>query len=299
MSKKCSKKVQKLSKPRGPESWKKSISLERLKISSFRLKFSISLENFNLAWSFQSWPWEFPTETGFGGWHAWNFQSHLKMSFVSISLENFNPGGRSWYFFKIWALWVCGLRTQFSDIFGTIFAYLVDAFVWWPCPTLARLRGVWEPPTPDPEKAPQKNPKFRKSRESLKLLTNSCALFFKEIPCLLWGDVADLGFRESSASAKKTLPTYFSEQKLNTNFFFSKFSGAAGISRQNPGISRQKHLISLVSRDIPKFLAPTPSHGRPLPKRKISGPKSLGLGSFFVPDEDQRFSWLSNTYLYF
>ena len=37
----------------------------------------------------------------------------------------------------------------------------------------------------------------------------------------------------------------FRERKLNTNFFLSNFSGAAGISRQNPGISRQKGLISL------------------------------------------------------
>ena len=74
------------------------------------------------------------------------------------------------------------------------------------------------------------------------------------------------------------------ERKLNPNFFFSNFSGTPGISRQNPGISRQKSLISPVSRGIPNFLAPTPSCGRTLPHRKISGLKSLGLGSFFVPD---------------
>ena len=73
-------------------------------------------------------------------------------------------------------------------------------------------------------------------------------------------------------------------QKLNPNIFFSNFSGASGISRQNPGISRQKSLIPWASRDIPNFLAPTPSRGRPLPHQKISGLKSLGLGSFFVPD---------------
>ena len=61
--------------------------------------------------------------------------------------------------------------------------------------------------------------------------------------------------------------------KLNTNIFFSNFSGTTGISEQNPGISRQKCLISLVSRDIPNFLAPTPSCGRPPPHRKISGLK--------------------------
>ena len=41
------------------------------------------------------------------------------------------------------------------------------------------------------------------------------------------------------------------------------FSAASGIFRQNPGISRQKSLIPWVSRDIPNFLAPTPSRGRP------------------------------------
>ena len=71
---------------------------------------------------------------------------------------------------------------------------------------------------------------------------------------------------------------------MNTNFFFSNFSGTSGISRQNPGISRQQSLISLVSRDIQNFLAPTPSRGRLPPRPKISGPKSLGLGSFFFPD---------------
>ena len=50
------------------------------------------------------------------------------------------------------------------------------------------------------------------------------------------------------------------------------------------GISRQKSLISLVSRDIPNLLAPTPSCGRPLPPQKTSGLKSLGLGPFFMPD---------------
>ena len=74
------------------------------------------------------------------------------------------------------------------------------------------------------------------------------------------------------------------ERKLNTNFFPSNFSGTYGISQQNPRISRQKSLVSLVSRDIPNFSAPTPSRGRPPPHRRISGPKRLGLGSLFLPD---------------
>ena len=34
-----------------------------------------------------------------------------------------------------------GPKTQVSDIFWTIFAYLVDAFLWWPCPMLARYKA--------------------------------------------------------------------------------------------------------------------------------------------------------------
>ena len=70
-------------------------------------------------------------------------------------------------------------------------------------------------------------------------------------------------------------------RELNTNLFFSNFSGTPGTSRQNPGISRPKVWFPCVSRDIPNFLAPTRSRGRPPPHRKISGTKSLGLGSFF------------------
>ena len=92
-------------------------------------------------------------------------------------------------------------------------------------------------------------------------------------------------YRSCAASRKSFLRLhFFRERKLNTNFFFSNFSGNSGISRQNPGISRPKSLISLVSRDVSNFLAPTRSRGRPPPHPKISGPKSLGLGSFFFPD---------------
>ena len=77
--------------------------------------------------------------------------------------------------------------------------------------------------------------------------------------------------RENPRKIGKTTKNW--GQKLNTTFFCSNFSGAAGISRQNPGISRQKSLISLVSRDIPNFLPPTPACGRPLPHRKRSDQK--------------------------
>ena len=72
-------------------------------------------------------------------------------------------------------------------------------------------------------------------------------------------------------------------QELNTNFSFSNLSGTPEISRQHPGISRQTVLFPWASKDIPNFLAPTPSRGRPMPHPKTSGPKNLGLGSFFFP----------------
>ena len=71
------------------------------------------------------------------------------------------------------------------------------------------------------------------------------------------------------------------DENVNPNIFFSNFSGRF---RDIPAKSRdipQKSLIPWVSRDIPNFLAPTPSRGRPPPHQKISGLKSLGLGSFF------------------
>ena len=95
----------------------------------------------------------------------------------------------------------------------------------------------------------------------------------------------------ASGSLPENVLSLIRGQKVNTNCFFSNFSGAAGISHQNPGISRQESLISLVSRDIPKILAPTNSWGRPLTHRKISGLKSLGLCSFFVPDLRENQYW--------
>ena len=63
----------------------------------------------------------------------------------------------------------------------------------------------------------------------------------------------------------------------------SKFSGAPGISGQK---SRQKVSFPWILKDIPTFLAPTPSHERLPPHRKISGPKRLSLCSFFLPEFD-------------
>ena len=63
-----------------------------------RLKFSISIEIFNLAWNFQSWPSEFPTEySGLVGSSleifnlAWKIQSRMAILIFSI----FAPLGHS------------------------------------------------------------------------------------------------------------------------------------------------------------------------------------------------------------
>ena len=90
----------------------------------------------------------------------------------------------------------------------------------------------------------------------------------------LW---AILRFPTSVASTSR-------ERRLNTNFLFLKLFGRP---RDIPAKSRDippKKFDSCVSRDISNFLAPTPSRGKPLPHWKISGPKSLGLGSFFFPE---------------
>ena len=72
--------------------------------------------------------------------------------------------------------------------------------------------------------------------------------------------------------------------KVGHNFFSQTFLAPPGFPAKNPGVSHQKVWFPWVSKDIPNFLAPTPSRGRLPPHPKISGPKSLGLGPFFLPD---------------
>ena len=69
-----------------------------------------------------------------------------------------------------------------------------------------------------------------------------------------------------------------------TQTIFRNFSGTAGTSQQNPGVSRPRSLVSLVSRHMPDFWPPALQVEDPHPHRKISGPKSLSLCSFFLPD---------------
>ena len=112
-----------------------------------------------------------------------------------------------------------------------------------------------------------------------------CREFWRTVGiCFQHSVLANLGFLGVLFGTHLGTPALKQGPKIEPKHFFWNFSGASGLSRQNPGISRQRTLIPWVSRDIPNFLAPTPSCGRPLPHRKISGLKSLGLGSFFVPD---------------
>ena len=72
---------------------------------------------------------------------------------------------------------------------------------------------------------------------------------------------------------------------IEHKLFFLKFFGRPrDIPPQNPGMSRQKVCFSWVSRDIPNFLAPTPSRGRSPPHPKISGTKKFGFGFLFLPE---------------
>ena len=56
-------------------------------------------------------------------------------------------------------------------------------------------------------------------------------------------------------------------------FFSQTFRAPPGCPGKIPGYLAKKRLVSLVSRDIPNFSAPTPSRGRPPPHPKISGQK--------------------------
>ena len=78
--------------------------------------------------------------------------------------------------------------------------------------------------------------------------------------------------------------SYIGDENWTQSFFSQTFWPPPGYPAKNPRMSRQKVWFPWASKDLPSFLAPTPSRGRPPPHPKISGPKSLGLGSFFLPD---------------
>ena len=83
-------------------------------------------------------------------------------------------------------------------------------------------------------------------------------------------------------TTRNFLHSFLGNENWTQTFLSQTFRAfLAGYPGKIPGYPAKKSLISLVSRGIPNFLAPTPSSGGPPPQRKISGLKSLGLGSFF------------------
>ena len=72
-------------------------------------------------------------------------------------------------------------------------------------------------------------------------------------------------------------------RELNTNFFLNFSGHPRDIPAKIPGCPAKKFAFPGFRRTYRTFLAPTPSRGRPPPHPKISGPKSLGLGSLFFP----------------
>ena len=74
------------------------------------------------------------------------------------------------------------------------------------------------------------------------------------------------------------------DENRKQTFFSQNFSGTPRASQEKSRDIPARSLVSLGFEDIPNFLAPTPSRGRPPPHPKISRPKSLGLGSFFFPE---------------
>ena len=88
----------------------------------------------------------------------------------------------------------------------------------------------------------------------------------------------------NSTSFKPLFNLFFTSlyrgQNLNANFFSQTFRAVPGYPGEITGYPAQKVWFPCVSRDIPNFLAPTRSRGRPPPHQKISGPKTLCLCSF-------------------
>ena len=68
--------------------------------------------------------------------------------------------------------------------------------------------------------------------------------------------------------------TFLQRTRIEHKLFSLKcFGRPRGYPAKHPGISSPKVWFSWVSKDIPNFLAPTPSPGRTPPHPKISGPK--------------------------
>ena len=83
--------------------------------------------------------------------------------------------------------------------------------------------------------------------------------------------------------------TKIGNENWTQTFFSQTFRAPRGYPGKIPGYPAKKVWFPWFRGAYRTFWPPTPSCGRPLPHRKIFGLKSLGLGSFFVPDK----KWLS------
>ena len=78
---------------------------------------------------------------------------------------------------------------------------------------------------------------------------------------------------------------FFRERKLNTDFFSQTFRAPPGYPCKIPGYPAKKIWFSWFRGTCRTFRPPPLRVKDPHPTPKISGPKSLGLGSFFLPDQ--------------
>ena len=94
-------------------------------------------------------------------------------------------------------------------------------------------------------------------------------------PANLFAEVADpTNTRRKFIMALRKLLTYFLLNPLHRDFK-KMLSQAEKLGTGEIQAFSEENLISLVSRDMPDFLSPAPSCGRPLPHPKRSGLKSL------------------------
>ena len=99
----------------------------------------------------------------------------------------------------------------------------------------------------------------------------------------LWINIAPLTAAWNPPPPSRYPPPPLERPRTQT-LVFSNFSGTPGISAKGPGISRQEVWFFLGFEAHTELFGPhlftwkTPTHP------KISGPESLGLGFFFLPD---------------
>ena len=73
--------------------------------------------------------------------------------------------------------------------------------------------------------------------------------------------------------------------EIKQMYFSAFFRAPPGYPSQSPGASLQRVCFPGFRGTYRTFWPPTPSRGRPPPHRKLSGPKSLSLCSFLLPED--------------